>query len=115
MCSAISGAPAAARWAGRALPLRPRDAGEAAAVVRSAFAAQPLATDPPPSALRETADTVRAQLESGGGFGAEAAGRLVGVVLWAPIEGGMRLGRLAVLPEWRERGVAGALVRAVEA
>ncbi len=115
MRHATSGASAAGRWAGRVRPLRPRDAGEAAAVVRAAFAAQPVATDPPPSALGETADTVRAQLASGGGFGIEAADRLVGVVLWAPIDGGMRRGRLAVVPGWRGQGVAGALVGAVEA
>ena len=114
MRSAISGASAAGRWAGRVRPLRPRDAGEVAAVVRSAFAVQPVATDPPPSALGETADAVRVQIEVGGGFGVEAAGRLVGVVLWAPIEGGMRLGRLAVLAGWRGRGIAGIGIPALE-
>ncbi len=38
-------------------PLRPDDAAAAAALVRSAFAEQGVATDPPSSALRETADS----------------------------------------------------------
>lgn len=110
------GAPAAAEPPGwRVRPLSERDAAEAAAVMRAAFAARPAPTDPPPSALRETAETVRVQIASGGGFGAEAEGRLAGVVLWGSIDGGLRLGGLAVLPGWRGRGVAGALVGAIEA
>jgi hypothetical protein len=69
----------------RVRALSPEDADDAAALIRAAFAAQPAPTDPPPSALRDTADSVRARLVAGGGFGAEArgGGGLVGVVLWA--------------------------------
>ncbi len=108
--------PSAMRLSGcRIRPLAARDASDAAALIRAAFAAQSVVTDPPPSALGETAESVRAQLVRGGGFGAEREGRLVGVVLWALAEGGMRLGRLAVAPGWRGRGTARALVGAVEA
>lgn len=115
MAPAVPEAPAAEPSTFRVRPLAARDAAEGAALIRAAFGAQPAATDPPPSALGETADTVRAQLAAGGGFGAEAEGRLVGVVLWTPAEGGVRLGRLAVAPEWRRRGAAQALVGAAEA
>jgi predicted N-acetyltransferase YhbS len=101
----------------RVRALSPEDADDAAALIRAAFAAQPAPTDPPPSALRDTADSVRARLVAGGGFGAEArgGGGLVGVVLWASEDGGLYLGRLAVSPAWRRRGVARALVGAAKA
>jgi GNAT superfamily N-acetyltransferase len=103
----------------RARVLSAADAEDAAAMIRTGFAAQPVLTDPPPSALRETAESVRAQLAAGGGFGAEArgggGGGLVGVLLWAFEDGGMYLGRLAVSPAWRRRGVARAVVGAAEA
>lgn len=112
MAQAISEAPAAEPSSFRARPLAARDAGKEAALIRAAFAAQSASTGPPPSALRETADTVRAQFAfgQGGGFGAKTGGRFAGVVPWAPAKGGMRLGRLAVAPDWRGRGAAQAPV-----
>jgi GNAT superfamily N-acetyltransferase len=85
------------------------------ALVHRAFAAQPIATDPPSSAFQETPATIADALTAGGGFGAAEAGRLVGAVLWEEKEGGLYLGRLAVHPAARGRGVARALVAAVEA
>jgi len=84
------------------------------ALIHRAFAAQPVATDPPSSAFQETPATIAEALTAGGGFGAEEAGRLVGAVLWEEKEGGLYLGRLAVEPAARGRGVARALVGAVE-
>jgi predicted N-acetyltransferase YhbS len=94
--------------------LRAEDAAAAAEVIREAFAAQSVATDPPSSALRETATSVAAHLEKGGGAAFEADARLVGLVLWAERDGGLYLGRLAVLPAWRGRGAARALIGAGE-
>ena len=96
-------------------PMRPDDADAAADLIRAAFAsiAPPLA--PPPSALRETAETVRAQIEAGGGAVADAQGALAGAVLWDVREGGLYVKRLSVAPEFRRLGVAGALVMASEA
>ncbi len=51
----------------RMRPLGPADAPAAAELIREAFAAQSLATDPSPSALRETAASVAAHLAEGGG------------------------------------------------
>ncbi len=90
--------------------LRAEDAVAAAAVIREAFAAQSLATDPPSSALRETAASVAAHLAEGGGAAIEADAALVGLVLWAARDDALYLGRLAVLPAWRGRGAARALI-----
>jgi predicted N-acetyltransferase YhbS len=95
--------------------LAPADAEMAAKVIREAFAAQSLATDPPSSALRETAESVAAHLVEGGGAAVQAGAGVIGLVLWADREDGLYLGRLAVLPPWRGRGVARALMGEGEA
>jgi predicted N-acetyltransferase YhbS len=92
-----------------------RDAQAVAALIRAAFASQSVATDPPPSALRVTAEDVAAHLRTGGGAVAEAAGGLVGSALWTEQDGGLYLGRLAVASAWRGRGIAKALVAVAEA
>ncbi len=95
--------------------LAPADAESAAALIREAFAAQSVATNPPSSALRETAASIAAHLAEGGGAALEAGARLVGLVLWADRGDGLYLGRLAVLPPWRGRGAARALIGEGEA
>lgn len=98
-------------------PLLAVHAGLAAALIRAAFAAQRVATDPPASALRESADSVAASLAAAGqgGFAAWEDASLVGCVLWQVEPRGLYLGRLAVAPHRRGRGIAPALVAAVEA
>ncbi len=95
-------------------PLRPDDAEAAAGLIRSAFAAQALATDPPSSALRETTDSVGAWIAAHGGIGAAGAGPLLGLLLWAERDGGLYCGRLAVAPAARGRGLARSLMAEAE-
>jgi predicted N-acetyltransferase YhbS len=95
-------------------PLVPGDAPSAAALIRSAFAALPVVPDPPMSALRVTAADVAAHLRNGGGAVAEADGEAVGCALWRRQDGGLYLGRIAVAPPWRGRGIARTLIAAAE-
>lgn len=91
------------------------DADAVAALIRAAFAAQSVPTDPPPSARLETAATVAALVAKGGGAVIEEGGRIFGSVLWEEREGGLYLGRLSVDLGHRRRGIARALVGAAEA
>jgi predicted N-acetyltransferase YhbS len=97
--------------------MRPADAGEVAALIRAAFAAQPVALDPPPSALRVAAEDIAAHLArpTGGGAVVERDGRVVGCVLWEREAGELHLSRLAVAPAWRREGLGRALLGAAEA
>lgn len=95
--------------------MAPADAAAVAALIRTAFAAQSLVTDPLPSALRVTEADVAAHLLAGSGAVAEAQGALVGSAMWAEQEGELYLSRLAVALAWRGRGMAKALIAAGEA
>ena len=111
------------------------DAAGIAELIRLAFATQSRPTNPPPSALRETAATITEHLRSGGGAVAEAGGAvaeaggavaeaggavaeagnvLVGAVLWNEDEGALYVGRLSVHPAHRRKGIARALIDAAE-
>ena len=94
--------------------LTPGKADEAAKLIRAAFAAQSCATRPPSSALRETGDSIAAKIEAGGGIGAFDRGEFVALALWLIAEGALHIGRLSVLPSWRGRGLARALVAGCE-
>src|SRR5271166_1087697 len=95
-------------------PLSAADADETARVILAAFTAQPRFTKPPSSALRETAGTVSAKIAAGGGIGAFASGALVGAALWEIKAGALHVGRVSVVPAWRGRSLAGALIKACE-
>ncbi len=90
------------------------DAAAVAALIRAAFAAQSVKTDPLPSALRVTEGDVAAHRQTGAGVVAEVEAGLVGAALWVERDGGLYLSRLAVAPAWRGLGIAKALVAAAE-
>ena len=87
------------------------DAEGVAALIRDAFSRLPMAIDPPSSALRETEASVAAHLGTGGGAIVDEVG-LVACILWEERDGALYLGRLAVAPGWRGRGIAERLVEA---
>jgi len=97
--------------------IRAVQAGDAAAVadlVRLAFSAQPRPTNPPSSALKETAATIIEHLTRGGGAVLESGGVIAGLVLWNEEEGAFYISRLSVHPERRGQGMARALMEEAE-
>ena len=101
-------------------PFEPRrltasDAAAAAAVIRIAFAEQGAVTTRRLRRWERRPRSSRTSSRSGGGAGLEYEGGLIGVVLWTPQEDALYLGRLAVSPAWRGRGLAGRLIDAAEA
>ena len=91
-------------------PLSLRDAPRAAALIRAAFSAQGAVTTPPSSALKESVEIVERKLLEGGGAGAFAGDELIGLILWAPDGDALYLGRLAIEPECRGKGLGARLM-----
>jgi ribosomal protein S18 acetylase RimI-like enzyme len=87
-------------------------AGELHAFVRGIFGA--LDIDPPSGVLKETAADFAARLRVETAFIVEADGTLIGCVFCAIDDDALYIGRLAVAPAWRRRGVANALIEAAK-
>ncbi len=85
---------------------------ELLALAHGAF--RDLAIDPPSSALKETAADFAARLRSETCFVIEADGSLIGLVFCIRQGDALYIGRLAVAPDWRRRGVASALIEAAK-
>jgi predicted N-acetyltransferase YhbS len=84
-------------------------------LIITAFSAYPVGLNPPSSAVKETVNAVRTKLADHGAGIAEIAVTPVGCVLFTrESDDRLYLGRLAVLPSWRGRGVARALIAFVE-
>lgn len=81
--------------------------------VQDAFRDLPI--DPPSSSLKETLADFAARLQSDTIFVASNGGELIGSIFCTPDEDALYVGRLAVRPDWRRRGVASALVDAAKA
>jgi ribosomal protein S18 acetylase RimI-like enzyme len=96
-----------------------RDAAEAdypaaLAVMRRAFAEYAERLDPPSGVHHETLASMVERAGEGGLLVAETGGQIVGMVLYRPEPEHLYLGRLAVLPEHRGRGIGHTLIAAVE-
>jgi ribosomal protein S18 acetylase RimI-like enzyme len=87
-------------------------AAELLALAHSAFGELPI--DPPSSVLKETAADFAARLESETCLAIEDNGRIIASVFCIRHDAALYIGRLAVAPEWRRRGLAGALVDAAK-
>lgn len=98
-------------------PAAPEDLDAAVAVIHRAFATLAGRIDPPSAALRETPESLAARFERGGAvFVARLDGEIAGAVCADPRpDGSIYLDRLAVDPDRTGRGIARALVAAVEA
>jgi ribosomal protein S18 acetylase RimI-like enzyme len=83
--------------------------------IRTAFEEYRGVLNPPSGSHNESEDTVAKKLAQGAGFMATVEGALAGVVLCYPEDDHLYLGRLAVLPDFRQYGVGKALANAVEA
>ncbi len=86
------------------------------ALIRDAFADYLDRLDPPPSAVRETAESIAALLGREHGLVAEAGGDVVGCLFLQRRErGDIYVGRVAVAGAHRRGGVGRALMAAAEA
>ena len=70
--------------------------------------------EPPSGVFGETAQSIYAKLGKGGAIKAQVGEETVGCVIYEPRPDFMYFGRLAVLPLWRQRGIAQGLIGAVE-
>lgn len=96
--------------------MEPGDAETAAETIRTAFAAQMRMPDPLPSALKVSADDIRAHTAAGGsGWIAETESGAVGAALVTPrLDGSWYISRVSVLLAFRRMGVAQFLLRTIE-
>jgi len=85
------------------------------AIIHAAFQEYDGAIDPPSGAHNESAEKIRAKMTTDEALLALLGGRAVACVLYRNQGDHMYFGRLAVLPAYRGRGIAGALIANVEA
>ncbi len=85
------------------------DAGDLLAVITDAFSHRP-AVDPPPPALSETEESIRASLERGFGVLAEVDGQAVGCLIVTLDGDHAWLTRVSVRPALQRHGIASTMV-----
>ena len=74
----------------------------------------PLDINPRSSMLKETVADFAQRLRADTIFVAESDGALIGSIFCSPDGDALYIGRLAVAPDWRRRGVASALMEAAK-
>ncbi|MEA5119272.1 MAG: tRNA (adenosine(37)-N6)-threonylcarbamoyltransferase complex ATPase subunit type 1 TsaE [Propionicimonas sp.] len=87
----------------------PADAARMLAVIQDAFSHRP-PIDPPPPALSETVETVRAALATGSGVLAEIEGEPAGALIVVPEGAHSWITRVSVRPAFQRQGIASAMV-----
>jgi predicted N-acetyltransferase YhbS len=88
-------------------------AGELLALAHRAFGDLPI--DPPSGVLQETAADFATRLASETCFVVESDGQLIASVFCAVDGDALYVGRLAVHPDWRRRGIANRLMETAKA
>jgi len=92
----------------------PDDAQVLLHLMRAAFEEYEGVLDPPSGAHQETIDTVGRRLARGAAVLASVEDEPVGFAFYELDEGLLYFGRLSVLPQWRSKGIGGALLDYVE-
>lgn len=87
---------------------------ELLSLVKGSFAYMDGVIDPPSSAHRLTAATLRDKARAEACFVATASGSLIGCAFLAERADRFYLGKLAILPSWQGRGAGRALLAAAE-
>lgn len=82
--------------------------------MREAFAEYAERLRPPSGSLAESVDDVTRFLERGGALIAWIGREAVGTARFEPADGFLYVGRVSVLPRYRRRGIASALMAAAE-
>lgn len=85
-----------------------------AEILHDAFREYDGTLNPPSGVHRESAESVRAKMETGQWLLAKYGDRAAGCVWCEPCDGYLYLGRLAVTPPMRGQGIGSALMNAVE-
>jgi GNAT superfamily N-acetyltransferase len=70
--------------------------------------------DPPSGVYSENVASLASKLKEGGALVYEAGGIVAGCIFYAPKDGYLYVGRLAVIPELRRGGIGELLLRAAE-
>ncbi len=95
-------------------PASPADLPTIVTLIQTAFTEYEGQLDPPSSAQTKTVAATSQELADGGALVAYADQMMVGSVFYHLRADHLYLDRLAVLPEYRRRGLAGRLIAAVE-